>query len=68
MPQNNIGNLSNFYMFIKQRLEEQYEQQWRDEINMISESSKYTLYRFFKMEFKFEKYLCFYHCTKENIL
>ena len=43
-------------MVIKQRLEDQYEQQRRDEIN---ESSKCTLYRIFKTEFKFEKCLSF---------
>ena len=37
MPRNNSGNLSNIHMVIKQRLEDQYEQQWRDDIN---ESSK----------------------------
>ena len=63
MPRNNSGNLSNFHMVIKQRLEDQYKQQWRNEIN---ESSKCTLYRIFKTEFKFENYLCFYHCTKEK--
>ena len=56
MPRNNSGNLSNFHMVIKQRLENQYEQQWRNEIN---ESSKCTLYRIFETEFKFENYLCF---------
>ena len=45
-----------FYMFTKQRLEDQYKQKWRDEIN---ESSKCTLYRIFKTAFKFAKYLCF---------
>ena len=44
MPRNNSGNLSNFHMVIKQRLEDQYEQKWRNEIN---ESSKCTLYRIF---------------------
>ena len=58
MPRNNIGNLSNFHMVIKKRLEYQFEQQWRDE------SSKCTLYRIFKTEFKYEKYL--YHCTEEK--
>ena len=60
-PRYNNGNLSNFHMVIKQRLQDQYEQQWRGKIN---ESSKCTLYRIFKTEFKFEKYL--YHCTKEK--
>ena len=58
MPRNNSGNLSNFHMIIKERLEDQFEQQWRDESS--------TLYRIFKTEFKFEKCLRFYHCTKEN--
>ena len=56
MPRHNSGNLSNLHMVIKQRLEDQYEQQRRDEIN---ESSKCTLYRIFKTEFKFEKCLSF---------
>ena len=43
-------------MIIKQRLEDQYRQQWR---YMINESSKCTLYRIFKTEFKVEKYLTF---------
>ena len=33
MPRNNSSNLSNCHMVIKQRLEDQYEQQWRNEIN-----------------------------------
>ena len=63
MPRNNSGNLSNFHMVIKQRLEDQYEQQWRNEIN---ESSKCTLYRIFKTEFKFENYLCFLPLYERN--
>ena len=55
MPRNCSGNLSKLHIVIKQRLEDQYGQQWRNEIN---ESGKYTLYRIFKTNFEPEKYLC----------
>ena len=63
MPRNNRGNLSNCHMVIKQRLEDQYEQQWRDEIN---ESSKCTLYRIFRRNANLKNIFVFYHCTKEK--
>ena len=63
MLQNNSGNFSNFHMVIKQRLEDQYEQQWRDEIN---ESSNVLCIVFLRRNLNSNNMSGFYHCLKEK--
>ena len=64
MPRNNSGNLSNCHMVIKQRLEDQYEQLWWDEIN---KSSKCTLYSILRRIFNWNNIFVFLPLYEKNI-
>ena len=50
-----VPNINTFPNQIKQRLQDQYIQQWSADLNL---SNKCRSYRIFKLKFELEKYLC----------